>query len=171
MKRRAAWRRQSHPPTRPSVPREFPYSHLLTTLRGHGSPQTEAFLVLAANDWDPTYRCAAIGSLGWWEPFDRADVLECLALGRHDPNPEVRQTSRSALARLGERAALQWFRNALTGEESRHVHEAIQLVAQEGITFLWPDLDSLTESDDPDVAHHADEALERLREEIDARPK
>jgi hypothetical protein len=171
MKRRATWRRQATPPTRSSVPRDFPYVHLLGALRGHGSPQTESFLLLAADDWDPTIRCAAIGSLGWWEPFDRAAVTESLAQGRHDPNPEVRQSARSALARLGERAALQWFRNALTGEDNRHVHEAIQLVAQEGITLLWPDLDWLTESDDPDVSHHANEALERLREEMDAHSK
>ena len=64
---------------------------------------------------------------------------------------------------------MQWFRTALTGEESRHVHEAIQLAAQEGLTLLWPDLDHLTEADDPDVAHHAREALERLCEEMDQR--
>jgi hypothetical protein len=169
MTRRANWRRQPLPPRRPSVPADFPYRGVLRALRGHGSPETEAFLVLAARDWDPTYRCAALGSLGWWEPFRRPEVLACLALTRRDPSPEVRQFARAALARLGERAALQWFRTALTGEESRHVHEAIQLVAQEGLTLLWPDLDRLTEADDPDVAHHAREALEQLSEEMDQR--
>ena len=36
---------------------------VLRALRGHGSPETEAFLVLAGNDWDPTYRHAAV-----WQP-------------------------------------------------------------------------------------------------------
>jgi hypothetical protein len=169
VKRRGSWRRQPLPPRRPSVAADFPYRGVLRALRGHGSPETEAFLILAANDWDPTYRCAALGSLGWWEPFRRAELLAGLAQARRDPSPDVRQVARAALARLGERAALQWFRTALTGEESRHVHEAIQLAAQEGLTLLWPDLDRLTEADDPDVAHHAREALERLCEDMDQR--
>jgi hypothetical protein len=169
MTRRAQWRRRPLAPRRTSVPANFPYRAVLRALRGHGSPETEAFLLLAANDWDPTFRCAAISSLGWWEPFRRAEVLGGLALARRDPSPDVRQFARAALARLGERAALQWFRTALTSEDGRHVHEAIQLASQEGLTLLWPDLDRLTETDDPDVAHHAREALERLCEEMDER--
>src|SRR5205814_1562136 len=81
---------------------------LLRALRGHPSPQTEAFLLLAARDWDPTCRIVAIGSLGWWEPLQRYDVLLTLQDARRDPNPDVRQAARAALARLGERQALQW---------------------------------------------------------------
>ncbi len=166
MYRRARSRRQPLPPRRPSVPGGFPYRGVLRALRGHGSPQTESFLVLAAKDWDPTYRHAALGSLGWWEPFRRSEVLACLAQSRRDPSPEVRHRARAALAHLGERAALQWFRTALTGEETQRVHEAIQMAAQEGLTLLWPDLDRLTDADDLDVAHHAREALERLGEDM-----
>jgi hypothetical protein len=171
MSRRAARRRQPLPPSRSSVPKDFPYGSVLRALRGHGSLQTETFLVLAASDWDPTFRAAAVSSLGWWEPYRRAKVVDCLGQARHDPNPEVRQFARSALARLGERAALQWFRNNLTGEDTRNVHESIQLAAQEGLTLLWPELDHLADADDPDVAQHARETLERLREEMDERPK
>jgi len=167
MPRRARQRRQPLPPRRPSVPVDFPYRALLRALRGHGSAETEAFLILAANDWDPSYRHAAVGSLGWWEPFRRPQMLACLAQARRDPSPEVRQYARAALARLGERAALQWFRAALAGEDNRNVHEAIQAAGQEGLTLLWPDLDRLTDADDPDVAQHAREALERLGEEMD----
>ena len=48
-------------------------------LRGHPPRQTEAFLLLAARDWDPTYRAAAVSSLGWWEPFqpDRRASTTC----------------------------------------------------------------------------------------------
>jgi HEAT repeat protein len=167
MVRRARQRRQPLSPRRPSVAVDFPYVAVLHALRGHGSPETEEFLLLAANDWDPTYRQAALASLGWWEPFKRPKVLGCLTQARRDPSPEVRQYARAALARLGERAALQWFRNALTGEDTRAVHEAIQAAAQEGLTLLWPDLDRLTEADDPDIAQHAREALEHLGEEMD----
>jgi hypothetical protein len=170
MTRRASWRRQPLPPRRPSVPADFPYRAVLRTLRGHGSPETELFLTLAASDWDPTYRSAAVASLGWWEPFRRAEVLNSLAQARRDPSPEVRQFARAALARLGERAALQWFRTALTGEDGRRIHEAIQLAAQESLTLLWPDLDRLADADDLDVAHHARDALERLCEEMSQRP-
>jgi hypothetical protein len=166
MKRRVKKRRQPLPPRRPSIPLDFPYAALLHALRGHGSPETEAFLILAANDWDPIFRHAAVSSLGWWEPFDRPELLDCLAQARRDPSPEVRQCARAALARLGERAALQWFRAALTSEDNRKVHEAIQAAAQEGLTLLWPDLDRLTDSEDPDIVQHAREALERLGEEM-----
>ena len=38
-------------------------------------------------------------------------------------------------------------------------------VAAEGLTWLWPDLDQLADADDAEVAHHAREALEQLRED------
>jgi HEAT repeat protein len=145
----------------------MPYRAVLRALRGHGSTQTEGFLLLAARDWDPACRAAALSSLGWWEPFQRAEVLMTLQDGRRDPNPDVRQAARAALARLGERQALQWFRQTLTSEDPHRVHETIQTIAVEGLTLLWPDLDRLADSEDADVAHHAREALERLCEEMD----
>jgi hypothetical protein len=167
--RRARARNRAVAPSRPSVP-EVPYQAILRALRGHAAPETEVLLLRAAADWDPTYRAAAYGSLGWWEPFRRQEVLSSLQQGRRDINPEVRQAARAALARLGERQALQWFRQALTGEESQQVHEAVHIVAQEGLTLLWPDLDRLADATDPDIALHAREALGRLFEEMEARP-
>jgi hypothetical protein len=90
--------------------------------------------------------------------------------GRRDSSAEVRQISRAALARLGEWQALQWFRQALNGHDTQRVHEAIQVVATEGIFLLWPDLDHLADTENVDVALHACEALERLREELNLRP-
>jgi HEAT repeat protein len=86
---------------------------------------------------------------------------------RRDPNSQVRQAARGALARLGERQALQWFRQALTADNSQHLHEALQVIAGEGLTLLWPDLDRLADSEDPEVALHAREALERLSENME----
>jgi hypothetical protein len=163
-------RRLASPPRRPSVSEGLPYAAILRALRGHPSRETEAFLLLAARDWDPTYRAAAVGSLAWWEPLSRERVLECLQEGRRDPNPEVRQMARAALARLGECQALQWFRQALTGQDPQRAHETIQVVATEGLFLLWPDLDRLADSENVDVALHACEALERLREELNLRP-
>jgi hypothetical protein len=167
--RRARVRKRPFAPRRPSLSADMPYRAILRALRGHASPETEFLLLLAAADWDPTYRLAAFGSLGWCEPFRREEVLDTLQQGRRDPNPEVRQAARAALARLGERQALQWFRHALTCEESQQVHEAIHLVAQEGLTLLWPDLDRLADSSDADVALHAREAVGRLFEEMETR--
>jgi hypothetical protein len=45
-------------------------------------------------------------------------------------------------------------------------HEAIQAIADEGLSLLWPDLDHLADSDNADVAIHAREALERMREDM-----
>jgi hypothetical protein len=167
--RRAQWRRKPRAPRRPSVPLDVPYRAALRALRGHPSAETERFLLQAAGDWDPTYRAAALSSLGWWEPLRPAETLAALQQARRDPSPEVRQAARAALARLGERQALQWFRQALTGEEPQRVHEAIQVVSGEGLTLLWPDLDRLADAEDQDVAQHACEALERMSEEMEKR--
>jgi hypothetical protein len=94
-------------------------------------------------------------------------VVECLRDCRCDPSPEVRQTARAALARLGERQALYWFRHALAADNVDSVHEAMHLIAAENIMMLWPDLDRLADSDNVDVAHHARETLEILSEEMD----
>jgi hypothetical protein len=168
--RRAQRRRRPSPPRRPSLPREIPYEAVLRALRGHPSRETEIFLLLAARDWDPTYRVAAIGSLGWWEPLLRDAVLNSLQELRRDPNADVRQAARAALARLGERQALNSFRIALTSEDPRRVHEVVQIIASEGLTLLWPDLDRLADAEDTDVAYFAREALERMCEDLDCRP-
>jgi hypothetical protein len=167
MAQRAQQRRQAVSPRRPSLAPEFPYQAILRALRGHPSAETETFLLLAARDWDPAFRAAAYGSLGWWEPIERAEVLLSLQDGRRDLNADVRQAARAALARLGERQALQAFRHGLTSEEPVRVLETIQVIAAEGLTLLWPDLDRLADSEDLEVAHHAREALERLGEDLD----
>jgi hypothetical protein len=166
---RARRRRRAVPPRRPSIPAEVPYSSILRALRNHPSPQTEAFLLLSSRDWDPTYRVHAVGSLGWWEPLARTEVLDALQEARRDPCREVRQAGRAALARLGERQALQWFRQSLTCEDPQRVYETIQAIATEGLTLLWPDLDRLADAEDSEVVHHASEALERLCEDMDRR--
>ena len=156
--------------TKPSLPDGAGYQAVLRALRGHPSRETEIFLLLAARDWDPTYRTTALSSLGWWEPLQRADVLLTLQDARRDPNPDVRQAARAALGRLGERQALQWFRQTLTSEDPQRVVETAQAVAAEGLTLLWPDLDRLGDAEDADVAYYAREALERLCEDLDGRP-
>jgi hypothetical protein len=167
MVRRAQKRLRANPPRRPSVSTDVPYRAILRTLRGHPSPQTEALLLLACRDWDPTYRTSAISSLGWWEPIQRSDVLMTLEDSLRDPAPEVRQAARAALARLGQRRALTWFRQTLTSEDPQRVYDTIQGIASEGLTLLWPDLDRLGDAEDSDLAHHAREALERMGEELE----
>jgi hypothetical protein len=167
--RRARRRRRSQPPRRTALPPGLPYRGILRALRGHPSPQTEAFLLLAARDWDPTCRAAAAGSLGWWEPVRRAEVLAALQDLRRDPNPEVRQAARAGLARLGERQALQWFRQTLLSDDPHRVHESIQAIASGGLTLLWPDLDRVADAEDTDVAQVAREALERMAEDLERR--
>ena len=154
-------------PRRPSVPPAFPYRALLFTLRSFPSPETEQFLLIAAHDWDPTYRSQAIASLCWWEPFARAEILLNLQAARFDHNGEVRHAARAALARLGERQALQWFRQALASDSRQCVLDAIHTIASEGLTLLWPDLDRLVDLDEPDLAYFAREALEQMNEELD----
>jgi HEAT repeat protein len=100
--------------------------------------------------------------------MQRGSVQVALQDARRDANPDVRQAARAALARLGERQALQWFRQTLTSEDPHRVHDAIQTTANEGLTLLWPDLDRLADAEDVDVAVHARESLERLCEDMEA---
>ncbi|GIW82554.1 MAG: hypothetical protein KatS3mg105_4361 [Gemmatales bacterium] len=167
--KRAQRRRLAFPQRRRSVPANFPYQAVLRALRGQPSRETEMFLLLAARDFDPTYRAAAVSSLGWWEPVHRVEVLMSLQQARLDPNPQVRQAARAALARLGERQSLAWFRHALSSEDPMRVHEAVQVVASEGLMLLWPDLDYLADAADAEVAYHAREALERMCEDMHGR--
>ncbi len=164
--RRARRLPRVQPPSQPSVPAALPYAALLRALRGHRRPEAEAFLLAAARDWDPTFRAAAVGGLGWWDPFDRRAVVACLHRARADGSADVRLTAVAALGRLGDWQALRYFRQTLLGEVEAGVPEAIRRVAAEGLTWLWPDLDRLADADDPDVAAHAREALEQMREEM-----
>jgi HEAT repeat protein len=149
------------------VPADFPYEVILQALRGHPSFETEAALLLAVHDWDPTFRAAAFSSLGWWEPCHRVKVLLHLQEGRCDPNPTVRQYAQAALARLGERRALQYFRQGLNSADPGRAHDFIQMIATEGLALLWPDLDRLADSEDVDISFHAREALECLGEDME----
>jgi hypothetical protein len=115
---------------------------------------------------ESAWRRAAFRSLGWWEPMRRGEVLYALRTGRQDPHPDVRRAALAAAARLGECAALQMIREMLARATPAPVLDAIRLCATEGLSWLWPELDVLTEADDAMIAAEAWEAIERLREEF-----
>jgi hypothetical protein len=141
---------------------------VLRSLRRHPSADAEAVLLWAARSADPADRLEALRGLGWWEPVRRREVLKLLTAARRSSDRAVRQAAEAAFARLGERKALHWFRQSLTGEPGPRVHDAIRQAAEEGLTWLWPDLDRLADAEDAAVAYHAREALERMREELPA---
>jgi hypothetical protein len=138
----------------------------LHALRGHAGEETETLLGEFARHPRAEFRAAALRGLGWWEPVRRAPVLNLLHEARLDGAAEVRMAATGALARLGECAALQVLREALSAENTEAVHQTIEMIAAEGLTWLWPDLDLLTEADDPAIAGHAWEAVEALRESV-----
>jgi hypothetical protein len=142
------------------------YLAVLKTLRHFPSEDAERVLIKAMADRSATVRAAALGSLGWWEPVSRATAVAAMRTARRDRNADVRRAAEAAFARLGERLALQWFRLQFAGENSDPIHHAIQATADEGLMLLWPDLDRLADADDCDVAYHACEALEQLRESL-----
>ncbi|MBO0700086.1 MAG: hypothetical protein J2P46_16930, partial [Zavarzinella sp.] len=135
----------------------------LAALRGHPSEEAERVLLQFAGRPEAEWRKAALGSLGWWEPVRRGQVLHVVRTARQDAHAEVRRAALAAGARLGECAALQMIRELLARETPTSVLDAIRLCADEGLSWLWPELDVLTESDDPAVAAEAWEAVERLR--------
>jgi hypothetical protein len=138
----------------------------LHALRGHPSEEAERVLLSYTLRPEAEWRKAAIGSLGWWEPARRGEVLHALKAARQDPHPEVRRAALAAGARLGECAALQLIFEMMARETPASVLDAIRLCAAEGLSWLWPELDVLTESDDPGIAGAAWEAIERLREQF-----
>lgn len=144
----------------------FPYLAVLRALRHYASADAEAILLAAAKSRDAAVRTAALGSFGWWVPVNHNAVLARLKQARFDRVSAVLNAAQAALARLGERHALRWFRQQLAGECPEPIHRVIQLVAEEGILFLWPDLDSLADAEDGDIAFHACEALEQLNEDL-----
>jgi hypothetical protein len=138
----------------------------LAALRGHPREEAERVLLHYAGRPEAEWRTAAFQSLGWWEPMRRREVLHALRSARQDPDAQVRRAALAASARLGECAALQMIRELLARETPVSVLDGIRLCAAEGLSWLWPELDQLTESDDPTVAAEAWEAIERLREEF-----
>lgn len=147
------------------------YTSLLRALRGHPDEQSEMILVRALADGQPEVRAAAASSLGWWEPVRRGEVLTALKRARRDRIADVRRGARAALARLGERESLQWFRQALLNRDQQLAHETIQLVPSEGLTLLWPDLDQLADAGNSDLAQHAHEAMQQMFEEMEYRQR
>jgi HEAT repeat protein len=137
---------------------------MLAALRGHACREAEWALLRDAADPNPVIRRAAVGSLGWWPPFDPDTVVRALRVARTDPDPELRRVAVAALARLGERAALAEVAAGLSSEEAGIRQEAALLIASEELTWLWPDLETAAGAADADTALAATEALERLRE-------
>lgn len=137
---------------------------VLTALRGHRCAEAERVLVRATGSSDAAIRRVAYGALGWWDPFDPGAVIGALRTGRGDADPGARRAAVAALARLGERLALQEITEGLGSEEPAIRQFAALAAAEEGLTWLWPDLQAL--ADDPETALAATEALERMREQI-----
>jgi hypothetical protein len=142
------------------------YMSVLHALRHFPCWDAEQVLVNATSSRDNRIQMAGLGSLGWWEPLNHGTVLRCLHEARYSRSMAVQTAAQAALARLGERQALQWFRRQLVAESSDRVHHVLDRIAQEGIVLLWPDLDHLADAEDGDIAHHACESLEMLREDF-----
>ncbi|HEY8503725.1 MAG TPA: hypothetical protein VIL46_04030 [Gemmataceae bacterium] len=139
---------------------------LLRVLRHHPCDAAERELIRHAQAPEPEVREAALRGLGWWEPHYRREVLALLQRAREHGPAGSRMLAEAALGRLGERAALRRLRAALAGEDPAAGRSAIHLIAREGVSWLWPELDSLVDSEDLDTAFDACEALEQLREDL-----
>ena len=104
--------------------------------------------------------------MGWWEPVRRPEMIFAIRDARQDSQPAVRRAALAAAARMGECASLQTIREMLERDNLHQVQDAIHLCKTEGLSWLWPDLDLLTESDHPQIVSEAWEAIERIREEF-----
>ncbi|MDB5313745.1 MAG: hypothetical protein JWO38_7947 [Gemmataceae bacterium] len=139
---------------------------LLGALCGHRCDDAEAVLLKAAGARHPDTRQAAVAAFGWWDPFDTSAVVNVLQARRTDRDPGVRRAAVGALARLGERSALREFVAGFAAEDTSLRQSVVLTAAEEGITWLWPELDALADSSDRDTALAAVEALEQMREHL-----
>src|SRR5262245_11170032 len=114
----------------------FPHLAVLRALRNFPSPDAERTLLEGTRSRDISVRTAALGSLGWWVPINYDTVLGRLKEARCERVPAVQNAACAALARLGERNALRWFRQQLAGERPEPIHRVIQLIAEEGLLLL-----------------------------------
>lgn len=139
---------------------------LLAALRGHPDPRAEAVLVEVAGRAEPGLRAVALGTLGWWPPYDPGAVLHVLHAARRHADEPVRSAAVAALARLGERAALNEVSAGLKAEEPALRLAAIDRIAREQLSWFWPDLQEAAEMPgNGEVGLAAVEALHRLREQ------
>ena len=139
---------------------------VLTAIRGHACHEVERTLLRAVYSTNSVLCRAAVGSLGWWPPFDPDGVVAALRAARSGSDIELRRAAVAALARLGERSALAEVAAGLLSEEPAiRVATAIQIASEE-LTWLWPDLETAATSNDPDTALAACESLECLRERL-----
>lgn len=139
---------------------------LLATLRGHPCPESECVLLRAAATADSDLRQTAAAALGWWAPINPSSVMGVLRMLRTDSiHVETRRSAVAALARLGERSALQEIRDELLSEETAIRAATASRIAAEGLSWLWPDLQDVADSDDPQTSLAALEAIEQLREQ------
>jgi len=134
-------------------------------LRRHPSLLAEQTLLQVIIVGDAWLKPFAVAALGWWEPILREEVVTLLKRARTAGDTEVKRRARAALARLGERQALNEIQQALTDEEPQRLKQTIALVVEEGLTWFWPNLDRLADAEDAEVAYRAREGLERLRED------
>jgi hypothetical protein len=139
---------------------------LLTALRGHPGHEAEAMLLRAAEGAAPQLRRAACSALGWWPPANPDATIRVLRVLRTDPDADTRSAAVSALARLGERNALGEVRAGLDAQEAAIRVATAARIADEEISWLWPDLQEAAETADFETAFAAAEASERLREHV-----
>mgnify|MGYP001286289154 CR=1 FL=1 len=137
----------------------------LFALRGSPTAEAERCLLAATDSRDAIVRIEALRSFGWWDPIDELAVHRTLQNARQDAAPEIALAAIGALARLGERQALQSCRAALAGDADAALPATLRWIADERLLWLWPDLDALADAADLHVAWAAREALELWRED------
>lgn len=143
---------------------------LCKALKRHPSEAVEKFLLEMGQCHSKEMLLGVVSSLGWWEPFDLRAVTSFLAGLRNHRELDVCFAVNSALARFGERKALQWLRGNLNHEDISLVHQTIHVISTQGISLLWPELDQLVEATDADIAFHAREAIANLSEGLSEDP-
>lgn len=139
---------------------------MLGTLRGHACREAECELLSAGTSSCPEFRKAAATALGWWPPYNPSAVIRALQILRTDSaDVETRRSAVAALARLGQRSALNEIRQELFSEEATIRATTARRIADAELSWLWPDLQDIADSDDASTALAALEAIERLREQ------
>ena len=165
--RRASHRPMPNPPRRPSLPAEIPYPRGVaraarTPVGGGGTGAAAGELRLGPDV--PGRRIRQRGLVGTNPRQANPHQLACRP-----------SRSQSGCAPGGPcRRCSSWRAGGLAlvspghrGRSAPGIFDAVQVIASEGLTLLWPDVDRLAESDNLELALHAREATERLAEEME----
>jgi hypothetical protein len=129
------------------------------------SIESERVLVNAIDHAWPEIRHAAWDAVGWWTPCG-TEFVQRIQKQSRSSDSATNDSALCALARLGNRKSLNVLRSRLRNSRAERVHQTLDMISSQGIALLLPDIDALSQSDDPEIALRAELTAASLHDEF-----